>query len=116
VKDAVKKLENFTYNIFDEERKQQWLILLQQFNTQVEQIDGQVVTLIRSTFEDNLTSSEGAFELLAKFQDVKTRKCIKDLLQEKYDDVLVCYEKELEQMEHLYKTGEKSPPISKNMP
>jgi dynein heavy chain len=63
-----------------------------------------------------LNSSEGAFDLLSKFKDVKTRKSIEDKLHEKYEDVLIKYEKELAEMHELFEQGKKNPPISKNMP
>jgi len=47
---------------------------------------------------------------------VKTRKEIKDLLTEKYVDVLKRYEIELADMEELFRIGKDKPPISKNMP
>jgi len=79
-------------------------------------IDSQVVTLINNTFSENLNSSEGAFDLLSKFQNVKTREEIKKLLAKKYEDVLNTYQKELKELENLFNDGKAHPPISKNMP
>jgi dynein heavy chain len=72
--------------------------------------------LIENTFSTKLNSSEGAFDLLSKFQNVKTRPKIKVLLAKKYGDVLNTYKKELEEMETLFNEGQEKPPISKNMP
>ena len=47
---------------------------------------------------------------------MKTRDKIKALLEDKYEDVLLQYHKELVQMQKLYDDGKKNPPISKNMP
>jgi dynein heavy chain len=74
------------------------------------------VALIEKTFSDKLNSSEGAFDLLAKFQNVKTREKIKQTFNSKYENVLQTYQRELTQMETLFKEGKKDPPISKNMP
>jgi dynein heavy chain len=63
-----------------------------------------------------LNSSESAFDLLSKFQNVRTRESIKKLLKNKYIDVLNQYEKELIKMEDLFENGRSHPPISKNMP
>ena len=75
-----------------------------------------MVALIDKTFSDRLNSSEGAFDLLSKFQNVKTREAIKELLTRKYDDVLRTYSVELREMENLFNLGRDNPPISKNMP
>jgi dynein heavy chain len=75
-----------------------------------------VKQLIENTFSKQLNSSESAFDLLSKFQNVRTRDTIKQLLKEKYDDVLKRYEVELQEMEELFEAGKKNPPISKNMP
>ena len=72
--------------------------------------------LIEKTFSEQLNSSEGAFDLLSKFQNVKTREAIKKLLNEKYDDVLRRYQFELSEMQDLFESGKGAPPISKNMP
>lgn len=84
--------------------------------SQVDVIDGQIVSLIETTFTINLNSSEGAFDLLSKFQNVKTREKIKDLLAKQYESVLRKYEKELQELENLFEEGKANPPISKNMP
>lgn len=72
--------------------------------------------LIETTFSINLNSSEGAFDLLSKFQNVKTREKIKELLAQQYESVLKKYEKELQELENLFHEGKENPPISKNMP
>jgi dynein heavy chain len=72
--------------------------------------------LIGNTFSKQLNSSESAFDLLSKFQNVRTRETIKKLLKEKYDDVLRQYDKELTKNEILFEEGRENPPISKNMP
>jgi hypothetical protein len=74
------------------------------------------VDLIRDTFSKQLTSSESAFDLLRKFQDIDTRDKIKQLLDEKYKDVLIQYKHELNSMNELFTVGQVHPPISKNMP
>jgi hypothetical protein len=51
-----------------------WRTNFEAFNTQVEQIDLSVKGLIDRSFQKNLSSSESAFDLLAKFQNIRTRK------------------------------------------
>jgi dynein heavy chain len=95
VKEQVKKLENIYTDVFAKQHEAQWKSRFSEFKTQIKQIDSHVVQLIEKTFADKLNSSEGAFNLLAKFQNIKTRAAIKDLLNQKYDAVLVRYGKEL---------------------
>lgn len=114
--DQIKKLEAFPRDVFSDKYSSQWRTQFDQFLGQISQIDSHVVNLIDSTFRDQLTSSEAAFDLLSKFQNVKTRDSIKELLNRKYEDVLLQYDKELTQMEELFDKGRDNPPISKNMP
>lgn len=116
VKDQVKKLEAFPRDVFSQASEPYWKTLFENFNQQIKNIDQNVVILIDKTFSDKLNSSEGAFDLLSKFQNVQTREAIKDLLTRKYDDVLKRYKRELEDMDNLFQTGKAKPPISKNMP
>lgn len=102
--------------MFCEAYRQQWKTQFEAFKNSINQIDTHVRGLIENTFSKQLNSSESAFDLLSKFQNVRTREAIKKLLKEKYDDVLRQYEKELIQMEELFDIGRKDPPISKNMP
>jgi len=118
VKDQVRKLEAFPRDVFSDKQENQlkWKTLFQDFNNSIKSIDQQVVHLIEKTFSEQLNSSEGAFNLLSKFQNVKTRDAIKVLLNDMYDDVLRRYEIELKDMDKLFAEGRASPPISKNMP
>lgn len=116
VRDQVRKLETFNRDVFSEKHAAAWQTTFDNFKSQIYQIDSHVVALIDKTFSDRLNSSEGAFDLLSKFQNVKTREAIKDLLTIKYDDVLRTYQQELSEMETLFSEGRDNPPISKNMP
>ena len=67
VKEQVKKLENIYTDVFAKQHEAQWKSRFSEFKTQIKQIDSHVVQLIEKTFADKLNSSEGAFNLLAKF-------------------------------------------------
>jgi hypothetical protein len=58
--------------------------------------------MINSTFKENLNSSTGAFDLLDKFKSIETRPKIKECLQDKYQDVLLRYANELEEMQEIF--------------
>lgn len=112
----VQKLEQFNRDVFNEGCKTNWNNTFEKFNESVGGIDNTVRTLIENTFRDQLNSSEGAFDLLANFQNVKTREKIKDMLVLKYEDVLKKYQLELDEMRELFEKNRDNPPISKNMP
>jgi len=84
VKDQVRKLEAFPRDVFSDKQENQlkWKTLFQDFNNSIKSIDQQVVHLIEKTFSEQLNSSEGAFNLLSKFQNVKTRDAIRVLLND----------------------------------
>jgi len=68
VKDEVRKLETFSFDVFNIKHQTRWEETFAQFKTNIVLIDGRVVTLIDKTFSGRqLNSSEGAFDLLSKF-------------------------------------------------
>lgn len=111
----VNKLENFVYDVFDHDHLEEWKELYRAFEDAMRQSDGSCVHLIDNSF-NKLKSSEGAFDLLNKFKNIKTRKSIEDQLGLKYTDVLIGYKNEVAQMEQLFQKGRSNPTISKNMP
>jgi len=72
--------------------------------------------MIDTTFEEKLTSSVGAFDLLNNFNNIETRAGIQETLSRKFENVLERYAKELDEMEKMFTENEKNPPIPKNMP
>jgi dynein heavy chain len=73
----VAKLESFVYDVFAPEHLDEWRELYKAFEDAMRQSDGSCVHLIDSSF-NKLKSSEGAFDLLNKFKNIKTRKAIED--------------------------------------
>jgi len=90
----VQKLESFVYDVFAPEHYEEWRELYKAFEDAMRQSDSSCVHLIDSSF-NKLKSSEGAFDLLNKFKNIKTRKAIEDQLSNKYIDVLEGYKKEV---------------------
>lgn len=58
----------------------------------IEQIEQETCNLINTTFKEKLNSSEGAFELLRKFNNITTPKEVDKLLKLKQEDVLHRYD------------------------
>jgi len=111
----VAKLESFVYDVFAPEHHEEWRELYKAFEDAMRQSDGSCAHLIESSF-NKLKSSEGAFDLLNKFKNIKTRKAIEDQLSTKYIDVLNGYRNEVAQMDQLFQKNRQNPTISKNMP
>lgn len=116
VKEQVRKLENFPHDVFNQAYYDEWKATFSGFDTAIINIEQETVQLISHTFNKKLNSSEGAFNLLAKFKNVQTRPKILAEFSNKYDNVLGRYNDELKEMEDLYKTLKVNPPIPKNMP
>jgi dynein heavy chain len=76
VKEQVNKLENFENDVYSSEFEMSWETAYSQFQETVENLEQETAGIIDHTFENRLNSSEGAFDLLAKFKNVKTRKAI----------------------------------------
>lgn len=116
VKDQVRKLETFQHDVFNPDHLSEWSQCFANFKHQIEQLENETVSLIQKTFQEKLTSSDGAFELLSKFKNVDTRPKIQEELSNKYRNVLDQYIKELKIMEDIFNANKERPPIPKNMP
>jgi len=116
VTEYIHKLKDFPMDIFKEENKESWDNLFRLFKQNIESVENDTLNLINSTFSNELKSSEGAFTLLLKFKNIRTRARIEEQLTKKYEDVLEQYKKELNKMEELFNTSKDNPPIPKNTP
>ena len=116
VNQHIDKLKEFPIDVFVEEHKGTWDGQFKQFLNNISAVEDETINLINETFSNELKSSEGAFTLLLKFKDIRTREKIEKELRDKYDDVLEQYGKELTIMEKLFEEGKNDPPIPKNTP
>ena len=116
VKDQIRKLVNFPNDVFHIEQQVDWNVTYSGFDTAITSVEQETATLLDTTFQEKLSSSENAFDLLTKFKDVDTREAIKDTLDGKYKNVLNRYNEEVKEMEGLYNKYNSNTPIPKNMP
>jgi dynein heavy chain, axonemal len=116
VTEYINKLKDFPLDVFKEENKESWDSLFKQFKKNIETVENDTLSLINSTFSNELKSSEGAFTLLLKFKNIRTRERIERQLDKKYEDVLEQYKKELKKMNELFEQYKDNPPIPKNAP
>ena len=112
----INKLKEFSLDVFKEEYKDSWDERFKAFLKDITNVENETMNLINSTFSDELKSSEGAFTLLLKFKNIRTRERIEQQLTEKYGAVLEQYERELQDMEKLFEDKKNDPPIPKNTP
>lgn len=117
VTEQVTKLSTFAGDVFMPESQIDWDSTFTSFKQNIENTENDTIQLIENTFKENrLNSSVGAFDLLDNFKESETRPKIKKILNGKYDDVLLQYSKELNEMDSIFKANESNPPIPKNMP
>lgn len=116
VAEYINKLKEFGQDVFQSNHKEQWDGVFKSFLSNITNVENDTMNLINSTFSDELKSSEGAFTLLLKFKNIRTRARIEQQLTEKYGAVLAQYDRELQDMEKLFKEKKDDPPIPKNTP
>lgn len=116
VSEHVNKLASFHSDIFMPENIEDWKTSFTNFNTGVDTSEEETIALINATFDDNLNSAAGAFDLLDNFNDVDTRPKIREQFDSKYSSVLDQYRIELINMDKLFEENKDCPPIPKNMP
>ena len=95
VSEHVNKLASFHSDIFMPENIEDWKTSFTNFNTGVDTSEEETIALINATFDDNLNSAAGAFDLLDNFNDVDTRPKIREQFDSKYSSVLDQYKIEL---------------------
>lgn len=67
---------------------------MDKFNKQVTAIDGEAIMFIDESFQ-SLRSAEGAFDMLQNFKHIRSREAINAQMMQKFKDILVQYEKEV---------------------
>ncbi|KAL3317578.1 Dynein heavy chain 10, axonemal [Cichlidogyrus casuarinus] len=105
----VVRFETIHFNPFIIDNRTQWEETLEEFYKDVTKIENEAENFINNAFK-SLRSAESAFDLLLKFQNIKSRECIHRLLTQKYIDILDQYEKELLVVQRLFEGGSTEPP------
>lgn len=92
-----------------------WKSVMDHFNREVIAIENEAKMFIDESFQ-SLRSAEGAFNLLLKFKHIRSREAINAQMMQKFRDILVQYQKEVDTMENLFVTQRDHPPLHKNHP
>ena len=116
LKSLTAPLEGFAFDVFDTRYKVDWNTRFKKFSDALSGLDRQVVDLIQSSFQRELKSAEGAFDLLQNFKNVTDRASIIGAMQSNYIYLLEHFDKEREKIESLYETRKNNPPIAKGKP
>ena len=115
VHDLVTPFEIVRFEVFDPSKQSDWLSLIETFQSNVEQLEQQAVQFIDESFRA-LRSSEGAFDLLQKYQTIGSRPAIKSTLMRKFGEIMSQFEKEVDSIGQLFQLRKSDPPIYKSFP
>ena len=94
---------------------QQWKSVMDRFNREVVAIENEAKMFIDESFQ-SLRSAEGAFDMLLKFKHIRSREAINAQMMQKFRDILVQYQKEVDTIDNLFRTQRDNPPLHKNHP
>eukprot|EP00061_Rhincodon_typus_P013254 g39516.t1 len=115
VNDLVVPIEQLSFDLFNIRHTQMWKVVMEDFDTQVQLIEGEAKNFIDESFK-NLRSAEAAFDMLLRFKHIRSREAINKQMMRKFNDILSQYSKELDIMNSLFTNNANNPPVTKNQP
>ena len=111
----VNPLEQYQFNPFAQDCSSSWKKVMKWFHREVEGIEAEAKRFIDESFK-YLRSAEGAFDLLLKFQHIKSRESINEQMMNKLHEILRQYKKEVDIINHSFTTQKDKPPVPKGQP
>ena len=115
VKEMAKPVEDVDFDAFDQKYMMRWQTISSQFQCDKEEIERSTRSFIDESFK-NLRSAESAFELLQNFKSIKSEGGISKQLQDKFNDVLEQFARELQVTRDIFDKNHEDPPVYKNQP
>ena len=88
---------------------------MDEFNNEVAEIELEAKVFINQSFK-KLRSAEGAFDMLLRFKNIRSRDAINSEMMKKFTDILTQYVKEVDLVFELFQKFKTSPPLFKNHP
>jgi dynein heavy chain, axonemal len=88
---------------------------MEQFNHEVAEIEAEAKVFINQSFK-KLRSAEGAFDMLLRFKNIRSREAINSEMMKRFTDILSQYTKEVDLMSELFSIYKEDPPLYKNYP
>ena len=74
---------------------------MEEFNHEVAEIEVEAKIFINQSFK-KLRSAEGAFEMLLRFKNIRSREAINSEMMKKFTDILTQYTKEVDLVYELF--------------
>jgi dynein heavy chain len=103
------------FDIFSSKNFISWQRVMEEFNHEVSEIETEAKVFINQSFK-KLRSSEGAFDMLLRFKNIRSREAINSEMMKKFTDILTQYVKECDLLFELFQKHKQLPPLYKNMP
>jgi len=113
-KDAIKKFEEVTYDVFNVEEKQ-FEEDFYHFRVQIKEMERRLGSVLVQGLDDCATV-DAAFKLLGSFEGLLEREIIQNELERRYIALLNQYSMDLKQVQEMFLLKKSSPPIYNNMP
>ncbi|XP_072367150.1 dynein axonemal heavy chain 10 isoform X2 [Scyliorhinus torazame] len=115
VNDLVLPIVELSFDLFNIRHIQMWKVVMEDFDTQVQLIEGEAKNFIDESFK-TLRSAEAAFDMLLRFKHIRSREAINKQMMRKFNDILTQYCKEVDIINSLFTNGANNPPVAKNQP
>ncbi|ESN91800.1 hypothetical protein HELRODRAFT_96436 [Helobdella robusta] len=122
IEDLLNKVNNLVvpaveiqFDAYDPLNSKKWHHVLNKFENNSSTIEHE----IRKFFDDLfkfLRGANGAFEMLVKLQSIKSKPSIKALLSRKFNDVLLQFGREIDEIERTFREHQATPRALKNLP
>ncbi|KAM9858629.1 dynein axonemal heavy chain 10 [Aulostomus maculatus] len=115
VENLVLPIEEVPFDPFNICKMSSWKMIMQDFNSTVQAIEGEAVSFIDHSFK-TLRSSAAAFDMLLKFKHIRSRQAINNHLMRKFNDILAQYCKEVDSINEIFEVNKDKPPLNKSEP
>src|SRR6218665_573376 len=92
-----------------------WKTVMSEFTRDVAMIEVEAKRFIDEAFK-NLRSAEGAFDMIVRFKHVKSRHAINAQMMKKFGDILLQYDRQIDQISTIFQEHKEDPQLYKNQP
>lgn len=103
------------FDIFASKNLIAWQKQMEQFYHEVSEIEAEAKVFINQSFK-KLRSAEGAFDMLVRFRNIRSREAINTEMMKKFSDILTQYARECDLVRELFEANRQAPPLYKNHP
>ncbi|KAK9522770.1 hypothetical protein VZT92_019216 [Zoarces viviparus] len=108
-------IEDVSFDPFNICKMNSWKMIMHDFNTTVQAIEGEAINFIDQSFK-TLRSSTAALDMLLEFKNIRSREAINNHLMRKFDDILVQFCKEVDSGSEIFEAKKDNPPLNRNEP